>query len=126
MDIAEIKRKLAPGEYGRYVKQSALALTKTLLQMVDTRFSTVYLSLKSIQDIYPELQLEMGARGEGEKVDNVAPDALAFLVNFLKMFWDAQREMEGDKYPTLQHVCMWSVKLTRHCQPNVKQQREGV
>ena len=77
--------------YTRYVKQSGLALSKTLLQMVDTRFSTVYLSLKSIQNIYAELQEKMEARGEGEKVDNVAPDTLAFLVQFLKIFWDAQR-----------------------------------
>lgn len=38
----------------RYIKQSGLAaqLSKTVLQMGDTRFSTVYLTLKSVQDIY--------------------------------------------------------------------------
>ena len=41
----------------RFLKQSGLVahLSKTVLQMGETRFSTVYLTLKSVQDIYPEL-----------------------------------------------------------------------
>ena len=102
------------------MKQSGLAaqLSKTLLQMVDTRFSSVYLSLKSIQDIYAELQEKLEACGEGERVDKVPPDTLAFLVDYLKPFWDAQRELEGDKYPTLHRVCLWTDDLKAHCQPN--------
>ena len=40
------------------------------------------MTLKSIQNIYAELQDTLEARGEGERVDKVAPDTLAFLVSF--------------------------------------------
>jgi hypothetical protein len=40
-----------------YVKQSGLAvqLSKSQLQMGDTRFNTVYLTLNSVQDMYNEV-----------------------------------------------------------------------
>ena len=76
------------------------------------------MTLKSIQNIYAELQDTLEARGEGERVDKVAPDTLAFLVSFLEPFWKAQHELEGDKYPTLQLVQMWAEKLKHHCKPN--------
>lgn len=52
----------------RYVKQAGLAaqLSKTVLQMGETRFSMVYLTLKSVQDIYTELQEKLETRGELE------------------------------------------------------------
>nr|XP_039258799.1 uncharacterized protein LOC120335369 [Styela clava] len=41
----------------RFTKQSGLAaqLSKTVLQMGETRFSTIYLTLKSVREIYTEL-----------------------------------------------------------------------
>lgn len=87
----------------RYDKQSGLAaqLSTTLLQMGDTRFSTVYLTLTSIQAIYHELHEKLEARGESACIEKIAPDTLGFLIDFLKPFYEAQRELEGDKYPTL-------------------------
>lgn len=95
-----------------------MELSKTVMQVAETRFSSVYMTLKSIQDIYTELRNKLKARGEGERVDKVAPDTLAFLVSFLEPFWKAQRELEGDKYPTLEFVQMWTETLKLHCKPN--------
>ena len=55
----------------RYVKQSGMTaqLSKTILQMVDTHFSTVYLTLKSISDIYAELQDKLEACGESDRIE---------------------------------------------------------
>lgn len=104
----------------RYLKQSGLVaqLSKTVLQMGETRFSTVYLTLKSVQDIYSELREKLENRGEVERIENIAPDLLSFLVTFLEPFYNAQRELEGDKYTTINLVCLWLERLKRHCQPS--------
>ncbi|KAL1261251.1 hypothetical protein QQF64_006516 [Cirrhinus molitorella] len=104
----------------RYLKQSGLAaqLSKTVLQMGEKRFSTVYLTLKLVQDIFPELWEKLETRGELEHIQNIAPDLLSFLVTFLEPFYNAQRELEGDKYTTINLVCLWLEKLKRHCNPS--------
>lgn len=58
----------------RYLKQSGLVaqLSKTMLQMGETRFSTVYLTLKSVQDIYSELQEKLENSGEVERIEHIA------------------------------------------------------
>jgi len=50
---------------------------------------------------------------------DVLTDVLSFLIQFLVPFYDAQRELEGDKYPTLNLVVPWLHKLKHHCQPDV-------
>lgn len=104
----------------RFIKQSGLAaqLSKTVLQMGETRFSTVYLTLKSVHEIYNELCEKLQSRGEEERMDNIAPDLLDFLISFLEPFYAAQRELEGDKYTTLNLVCLWNEKLKKYCQPS--------
>ena len=62
--------------------------------MGETRFSTVYLTLKSVQDIYPELREKLETRGEIAHIENIDPDALSVLVTFLEPFYNAQRELE--------------------------------
>lgn len=116
LDVAETLT--AAKSLVRYVKQSGLAaqLSKTVLQMGETRFSTVYLTLNSVQGVYHELHEKLEARGEAARIENIAPDTLGFLVDLLKPFYEAQRELEGDKYPTLNLVCLWFERLKRHCQ----------
>ena len=63
--------------------------------MVDTRFSTVYLTLTFIQAIYHELREKLEARGQSVRIEKMAPDILGFLIDFLKLFYEAQRELEG-------------------------------
>lgn len=96
----------------RYLKQSGLAaqLWKTVLQMEETRLSTVYLTLTSVQDKHPELL---------ERIENTAPDLLSFLVTFLEPFYNVQKELEGDKYATINLVGLWLERLKRHCQPSL-------
>uniref|UniRef100_H3AVU8 HAT C-terminal dimerisation domain-containing protein n=1 Tax=Latimeria chalumnae TaxID=7897 RepID=H3AVU8_LATCH len=98
----------------KYVKQSSLTpqLPKTVIQMGETRFSTVYLTLNSIQEIYHELHEKLEEHGESYRLENIAPDMLQFLVPF----YEVQRELEGDEYPTLNLVIFWFEKLKRHCQ----------
>uniref|UniRef100_A0A3B3H584 HAT C-terminal dimerisation domain-containing protein n=1 Tax=Oryzias latipes TaxID=8090 RepID=A0A3B3H584_ORYLA len=104
----------------RFIKQSGLVaqLSKTVLQMVETRFSTVYLMLKSVREIYNDLYEKLQSRAEEVRMDNIAPDLLDFLITFLDPFYEAQRELEGDKYTTLNLVCLWNERLKKHCQPS--------
>lgn len=105
----------------RYLKQSGLTsrLSKSVKQMAETRFSTVFLTLESIESVYAELQEILQSRGESQRLHDVLPDVLSFLIQFLRPFYDAQRELEGDKYPTLNLVVPWLHKLKHHCQPDV-------
>lgn len=105
----------------RYLKQSGLAaqLWKTVLQMEETRLGTVYLTLTSVQDKHPELREKLETRGELERIENTAPDLLSFLVTFLEPFYNVQKELEGDKYATINLVCLWLERLKRHCQPSL-------
>lgn len=80
----------------------AALLSKTVIQMADTRFSTVYLTLNSVRSVYQELREKLDDRAEGWWINAVSPDVLDFLVEFLQPFYDAQCELEGDQYPTLQ------------------------
>ena len=57
-------------------------------------------------------------RGELERIKNIAPDLSSFLVTFLEPFYNAQRELEGNKYATINLVCLWLGRLKRHCQPS--------
>ncbi len=110
---------LAVKKVVRFMKQSGLAsqLSKTVLQMGETRFSTVYLTLKSITDVYTELRKMLESRGEAQRMADVSPDVLDFLVSFLHPFYEAQWKLEGDQYPTLNLVVLWHERLKRHCQP---------
>ncbi|KAL7380417.1 hypothetical protein ABVT39_017576 [Epinephelus coioides] len=79
----------------RYIKQSGQVsqLPKTVKQMAETRYSTVFLTLESIQSVYAELQELLQSRGESTRLRDVSPDVLAFLVEFLRPFSDAQKEL---------------------------------
>ncbi len=103
----------------RYVKQTGIInqLTKTVRQMSDTRFSTVFLTLDSIKEVYTELREKLDNRRESRRIDEVSPDVLEFLLDFLRPFYQAQRELEGDQYPTLNLVVLWHERLKRHCRP---------
>ena len=48
------------------------------------------------------------------RIEKIALDTLGLLIDFLKPFYEAQRELEGDEYPTINRC----EKLKRHCQPN--------
>lgn len=106
---------------GQYLKQSGLTnkLSKTVKQMAETRYSTVSFTLELSESVYSELQVILKSLGESQQLHDVSPDVLAFLVQFLCLFYNAQRELEGDKYPKLNLVMPWLHKLKRHCQPDV-------
>lgn len=102
----------------KYVKKSGIAalLSKTVMQMVDTRFSTVYLTLNSVRSVYQELCEKLDdRRAEGWRLNGISPDVLDFLVQFLQPFYEAQRELERDQYPTINLVFLWFERLKRHC-----------
>lgn len=91
-----------------FIRQSGLAaqLSKTVFQTSETTFSTVYLMLKSVHEIYNELCETLKSRREEERMDNIAPDVFDFLISFLEPFYAAQRELGGDKNTTLNPVCL--------------------
>ncbi len=78
------------------VKQSGLAsqLSKTILQMGETRFSTVYLTPKSITDVYAELCEKLESRGEAQRMADVSTDVLDLLVGFLHPFYEAYERLK--------------------------------
>lgn len=88
------------------MKQSGLAnqLSKTVLQMGETCYSTVVLMLKSIKDVYIEIHEKLKSCGVVQRMADVSLDALDFLVSFLHPFYEAQQELECDQYPTLNLV----------------------
>ncbi|KAL1268472.1 hypothetical protein QQF64_033835 [Cirrhinus molitorella] len=93
--------------------------------MAETRYSTVFLTLESIESVYSELQEILKSRGKSKRIDNVSPGVLAFLVQFLRPFYDAQRELEVDKYPTLNLIVLatqtempLSTRCVRHFFPS--------
>ncbi len=89
----------------QYVKQSGQAgqLPKTVKQMAETRYNTVFhvvsgfCRLELIQLVYTELQELLQNHCDSIRLHDVFPDVLAFLVEFLHPFNDAQKELEGDK-----------------------------
>ncbi|KAK9975039.1 hypothetical protein ABG768_023103 [Culter alburnus] len=70
-----------------------------------------------LADVYAELREKLESRGEAQRMADVSPDVLDFLVGFLHPFYEAQRELEGDQYPTLNLVVLWHERLKHHCQP---------
>lgn len=82
-----------------------------VIKMADTRFSTVYLTLNSVRLVYQELREKLDDHAEGWRIDAKSPDVLDFLVEFLQPFYDAQRELEGDQYPTINLVFLWFERL---------------
>ena len=101
----------------KYVKKTGIAalLSKTVNQMGDTRFSTVYLTLNSVRSVYQELRQKLEDRAESWRIDAVCPDVLHFLDELLQPFYEAQRELEGDQYSTINLVLLWFERLKRHC-----------
>ena len=107
-------------EVVRFLKSSGMAsrLSHTVKQMVDTRFSTQFLTLRSIKAVYPELQQMLEERDELHRLDGINEDIVDFMVDFLQDFCEAQTELEGDLYPTLNLVALWYKGLLNHCQPD--------
>lgn len=128
LDLEELKQEapevgetiVAVKALVKYVKKSGInsTLSTTAKQMADTRFSSVFLTLQSVNAVYGELTERLTSRDESHRMDNISPEILSFLVDFLRPFHEAQKELEGDKYPTIQLVLIWYEKLTRHCEPD--------
>lgn len=101
----------------KYVKKTGMAalLSKTIIQMADIRFS---LTLNSVQSIYQELHKNLNDRVD-RGIHTISPDVLDFLVEFLKPFYDSQREFGTDQHPTINLVFLWFDQLKRHCNRNM-------
>lgn len=72
--------------------------------MGGARLTTVYRTLNSVRLVYQELREKQESYGESWQIDAISPDVLDFLFNFLWPFCEAQRELEGDQYSTLNLV----------------------
>ena len=58
----------------------------TVKQMGETRFSSLFLTLQSVNAVYGELSEKLVSRGESYRLDDVSPAVLSFLVEFLLPF----------------------------------------
>uniref|UniRef100_A0AAV2MEH5 Uncharacterized protein n=1 Tax=Knipowitschia caucasica TaxID=637954 RepID=A0AAV2MEH5_KNICA len=98
----------------RYLKQSGLTsqLPKTVKEMAETgiaqsssHWSQSSRSMESCRSFFRAVASPQMFKPS--------------LWNFCAAFSDAQKELEGDKYPTLHLVVLWADKLKSHCQPDV-------
>lgn len=105
----------------RYLKKSGAVndLSKTVHQEVECRWNTLFLMLESILTQYNEIKELLQKRHEGHRLDNIFPDSIQTLLNFLKIFQEASSKLEGDLYPTLHRVLLWTEYLKKHCTENV-------
>lgn len=91
---------LAPKALVRYVKQTYIIsqLSKTVRQMSDTRFSTVFLTLDSIKLVYAELREKLESCGESQKLYAISPDVLEFLLEFTLHTFCGTRGLSATAY----------------------------
>ena len=79
--------------------------------MGNTRLSTVHLTMTSVRSVYQELRKKLEDCAESWRIDAICPDVLDFLVEFLQPFYEAQRELKGDQYTTINLVFLWFERL---------------
>ncbi|CAM4554540.1 unnamed protein product [Leuciscus chuanchicus] len=88
----------------KYVKKTGIAalLSKTIIQMADTRFSTNYaknyVTVQRAGGSMPYLQM-----------------SLTFLLSSCNHFMMPSVNLKGDLYPTINVVFLWFERLKRHC-----------
>lgn len=107
----------------RFTKQSGLAaqLSKTVLQMPETRFSTVCLTPKSVHEVCNELCEKLQARGEEERMDNTAPEILPSINTLRKARQEkihlelCKRHPSGEESKCRFYECLRPQLLVRDC-----------
>ena len=84
--------------------------------MCDTRFNTVYMMLLPIQTQYHTIYELLQKGGyDVDMVDIIDKALLSSLVAFLKPFYDATNQLEGELAPTIQFVLPIIMRLQNHC-----------
>lgn len=111
------------GALVKYMKTSGLnaKLAHTLKSHVTTRWNTVYYLLQSICKNYDEIQALLSQKEREtrkytylEKITSLNPRHLKMVVEFLKLFKDITKSLEGDKRLTLHNVWLAYNMISDH------------
>lgn len=95
-------------------------LTKSLKQHVKTRWNSLYIMLKSVFDMYLEIQQLLIERNELHKIAAIDYSLLERLLEFLGPFKDCSEKLSSDIIPTIHEHSLWFEKLIKHCTENVR------
>lgn len=100
-----------------YFKQSELngKLTKTLKQHVKTRWNSMYIMLKSIHDMFKEIQTLLIEKNEVHRIAEINFNLLQQVLEFLKQFKCCSEKLSSENVPTIHEFSLWSAKLLKLC-----------
>lgn len=93
-------------------------LKKTLRQAIDTRWNTNFLMLSSISEQFEDVErlIKGEKRNEAENY-HLNRELLLELVDFLRVFQEAFKDLQRDRQATIQKDVLWKAELKNHCNP---------
>ena len=101
----------------QYFNQANLQkqLMKTLKSENDTRWSSLYDMLQSINDAYDQVTAVLRVKRKDDKIDRISKSLLSQLLRFLKEFMIATKRLEGVKVPTIHLVVLSLAQMSKTC-----------
>lgn len=102
-----------------YLKKSGstLSLPHAVVQESETRWNTKAEMLNSIARQHNEIRQLLEEKGQEHRFEGIQVEVLNGVGEFLTPFKHASEDLEGDRYPTINSVLLWSHRLRRHCEP---------
>ncbi|KAL2076580.1 hypothetical protein ACEWY4_027823 [Coilia grayii] len=73
--------------------------------------------LNSIARQHNEIRQLLEEKGQEHRFEGIQVEVLNGVGEFLTPFKHASEDLEGDRYPTINSVLLWSHRLRRHCEP---------
>ena len=102
----------------QYFNQANLQklLTKTLKSENDTRWSSLFDMLLSVNEAFDQVKAVLRVKRKDDKVDRISRSLLSQLLSFLQEFKIATKRLEGVKMPTIHLVVLSLAQMTRNCE----------
>ncbi|KAK3927627.1 Transposable element Hobo transposase, partial [Frankliniella fusca] len=99
----------------RFLKQSDLShrLSKTVKQDCEVRWNSTYTMLQSVDAVWDEIVILLGANNE--RMVGLNRATVGMLLQFLKPFLEESKKLEGEDYPTLPLALLSTCRLQKHC-----------
>ncbi|KAL2088094.1 hypothetical protein ACEWY4_016922 [Coilia grayii] len=73
--------------------------------------------LNSIARQHNEIRQLLEEKGQEHRFEGIQVEVLNGVGEFFSPFKHASEDLEGDRYPTINSVLLWSHRLRRHCEP---------
>ena len=103
----------------RYIKKSGLnaTLKKSVVQENDTRWNSMLMMLESVIAQETQIKDALQRNGQGHRIEHIDFSLVKQFTAFLQPLKTATKLLEGDSYPTLQHIVLQREKLLQHARP---------